>query len=108
MSDADGLSKNLVEIQANVSAAKEYERLLRDPADLQLALRGRLVAIAFGSGGSAQCRAIEALLGMPAPLPDDDVSDNEQDRLENAAIEYLSARGFEVKKRPFTVGAAES
>lgn len=108
MSGATDVSKNLAEIQSNINVAREYERLLRDPAELQLALRGRLVDIAFGSGGSAQCRAIETLLGMPAPLLEDDVDSSEQERLEDAAIQYLNARGFEVKKRPFAGGAAES
>ena len=113
MKSYDGVLENMAEksdekretVQDRIEVAKLYSELLGDPADLDRVLRGRLVAIAFGEGGSAQCRAIEALLGMPAPVVDDGMSDDGLDVLEASAIEYLRFRGYAVEKRPFADGS---
>ena len=83
-----------------VALAKDYD-------GLEFALRVRLIAIAFGAGSSSDCRAIEALLGMPSAATDDEVDDDGHNSLISLARQYLLSQGFTVKG-PEDAGAAES
>ena len=112
MRSATGGSKkageNRESFDDRLKRALEAEKRLRDPVELHQALRGFLLLIACGDGGSAACRAIEALLGMPAPVLDDEVDDSELEILERSAVEFLRLIGYQVKKLSLPGGAKES
>ena len=84
----------------------DFLALSLDESQLRRVLRVRLVAIAFGKGSSSDCRAIEALLGMPGESVGDSVDDGELDAAEQIARRYLEARGYIISTAP-EFGAAE-
>ena len=94
------------EIQAP-SEWPEFVSLARDYEQLEFMLRVRLISIAFGAGSSSDCRAIEALLGMPSTATDDEVDDDGHNSLITLARQYLLSQGFTVKG-PEDAGAAGS
>ena len=84
----------------------DFLALSLDESQLRRVLRVRLVAIAFGKGSSSDCRAIEALLGMPGESVGDSVDDGELDVAEQIARRYLEARGYIISTAT-EFGAAE-
>lgn len=105
MENEDQSAKNF-EIEAP-SEWYEFVSLARDYEQLEFMLRVRLISIAFGAGSSSDCRAIEALLGMPSAATDDEVDDDGHNGLITLARQYLLSQGFTVEG-PAEAGAAQS
>ena len=94
-------------IEAPYRTWDDFQQLSRDKVKLDQVLRTCLVAVAFGHGSSAACRAIEFLFGLPSDALGDDIGKDDFDAAEVYAVGYLRSLGYVVERVP-VAGATES